>query len=80
MQITLPVDEQVVAQANAAGFDSVEAYVLRLIERDAALRTGKTRQTESAEEWIRGFRAFLQSLPPSNPNVDDSRESIYPVR
>ena len=43
MQITLPVDEQVVAQANAAGFDSVEAYVLRLIERDAALRTGKTR-------------------------------------
>jgi hypothetical protein len=83
MQITLPDDPRLRDQALAAGFATVEEYLLKLVERDGRQqvpRDAQGRRQQSNEEWIREFRAFIQSLPPGNPNFDDSRESIYPVR
>jgi hypothetical protein len=83
MQITLPDDPRLRDQALAAGFATVEEYLLKLVERDGhrqAQGDAPERRERSNDEWIREFRAFIQSLPPSNPNFDDSRESIYPVR
>jgi len=36
--------------------------------------------TLSTEEWLAKFDAWIASLKPGNPNLDDSRESIYPDR
>jgi hypothetical protein len=33
-----------------------------------------------ADEWLRQFDAWVGTLTSHNPNVDDSRESIYPDR
>ncbi len=32
------------------------------------------------EQWKREFHALLELVEPGNPDFDDSRESIYPVR
>lgn len=34
----------------------------------------------STDEWLRQFDAWVGTLTSHNPNVDDSRESIYPDR
>ena len=82
MQITLPDDPLLQKRADAAGFVKIEEYVLNLLEQEAEFdeERGIAGEAMSPEEWSRDFRAFLASLPPSNPNFDDSRESIYPVR
>ncbi len=84
MQITLPDDPQIQRRAIAAGFVSVESYVQDLVRRDAAHPTDENGVTDSgeqsAEEWIREFRAIFDKMPKANLNYDDSRESIYPVR
>ncbi len=62
----------------------MEDYVRQLIERDGlAGEVGGPAvdaDHQSAEDWIRDFKAVFSSLPAINPNFDDSRESIYPVR
>ncbi len=80
MQITIPDDPLLQKRADAAGFERIEEYVLNLIEQEAELDNEFTGETISPEEWSQGFRAFLATLPCSNPHFDDSRESIYPVR
>ncbi len=35
------------------------------------------RPNQTAEEWAADFRAWCDSRPSRNPNVDDSRESMY---
>jgi uncharacterized protein YgfB (UPF0149 family) len=81
MQITLPDDPALLTKAEAAGFGSVEEYLLDLVERE--LRDDQQESAtehESAEEWVRRFQALLGRLKSHNPNFDDSRDSIYPVR
>jgi hypothetical protein len=84
MQITLPNDQRVNERAKAEGFESIEQYVRNLIERDLAssgvVPLAGTSEDQLAEDWIRDFQAIFTSLPAMNPNFDDSRESIYPVR
>lgn len=79
MQITLPDDPALRERALAAGFATVEAYVRDLVKRDAAHAVGAT-DNQSNDEWIRDFRSFVASLVSQNPDFDDSRASIYPVR
>jgi hypothetical protein len=84
MQISLPNDQRLGERAKAQGFGSVEEYVRSLIERDLDFEDKKRQKAapeeQLAEDWIRDFQAIFSSLPPMNPNFDDSRESIYPVR
>jgi hypothetical protein len=84
MQITIPDDPNLQQRAHAAGFESIDAYVWELVCRDSVSEIDSPvpddHDQEVAAEWISGFRAIFEKLPPSNVNVDDSRESIYPVR
>ena len=79
MQITIPKEVELVVRerAKASGFATVDDYVLNL------LRVGDQSQSSQAlpyEQWRRELDAFVGSLTPGNPNVDDSRDSIYPGR
>ena len=38
------------------------------------------RRGRSREEWNREFEAFLATVKSWNPDMDDSREAMYPVR
>ena len=90
MQITLPDDPALAARAAEAGFTRVEDYVRDLIDRhaadgpDTATAAGDEPEPRrmSREEWKRRFDRFMDNLEPIEPGVrvDDSRESIYPVR
>jgi hypothetical protein len=82
MQITLPDNPKLVHRAQAAGFTSVEDYVVQLVEKDVAQADVRsTTKKKSPEERVRDFRAFIQSIPPGgNPTFDDRREAMYPDR
>lgn len=81
-QITLPDHPKLALKAVSAGFDSVEEYVRHLIEEDAGPLETPSSQEESLTyaEWKQRFEELLLVVQPGNPDVDDSRESIYPVR
>ena len=79
MQITIPKDAEagLRAQAKASGFASVDDYVVSL------LNVGQVQQPSPPlpyEDWRQELDEFLGSLTSSNPDFDDSRESIYPDR
>jgi hypothetical protein len=79
MQIYLPDHPKLVSKAVSAGFSTVEEYVRHLVEEDAGpldLNGDSLSQTD----WQRRFDDLLASVESGNPNFDDSRESIYPVR
>jgi hypothetical protein len=84
MQISLPDDPQIRERATAAGFTSVEEYVRKLVERDICHEDAGLSpvdpEKQTAEDWVRDFDAWVGTLTSHNPNFDDSRESIYPVR
>jgi replicative superfamily II helicase len=40
-------------------------------------RPAHLREGETPEQWIERFDAWQATLKPRNPNVDDSRDSIY---
>ena len=79
MQITIPeeVEESIRERAKASGFSNVDDYVLSLLHVEGPSLSPRP---VSYEEWRRELDAFLHGLTPGNPNVDDSRESIYPDR
>lgn len=79
MQITIPedVEASIRERAKAFGFSNVDDYVLSLLYIEGP--PSSTRPMPY-EEWRRELDAFLRGLTPANPNVDDSRESIYPDR
>ena len=76
MQITIPreVEASIRERAKASGFDSVDEYVLSLFHPDDSLPSPHPLPDEL---WRRELEAFVQTLTPGNPDVDDSRESIY---
>jgi hypothetical protein len=58
----------------------VQAELDKLLERISQARMPgdpPRPRTETAEEWIARFQAWIDSQPSRNPNVDDSRDSIY---
>jgi len=81
-EFTLPDHPKLMSKAVSAGFETVEAYVRHLIEADAGpLDTQPLLRNDlSQREWKRKFQELLTLVEPGNPQVDDSRESIYPVR
>ncbi len=88
LTIDLPEHLDLESRAAAAGWDSVEAYVRHLVEQEGVSANGhdpfenvdESSDEVSFAEWKRKFQTLLSLCKASNPNFDDSRESIYPVR
>lgn len=82
MQIELP--DHFATLASAAGFANVEEYVRFLVKKDEKHTPSDDEAADYVplpyDEWKRRFDELVASAKPCNPNVDDSRESIYPVR
>jgi hypothetical protein len=78
-QVTIPetVAGPLQRRAEAAGFKSMQEYVLQLLEEYVSPDDS---DLMSYEEWSRKLREFLSQLKPGNPDFDDSRESIYSDR
>ena len=71
----------------ASAEDAVLALVNDLVEGDAdhgdaAASNGAVAVVPPSRDadWQRAWECLLAKAKPRNPNVDDSRESIYPVR
>lgn len=79
MQIRLPDHPNLASKAAAEGFSTIEEYVLHLVEEDAG-PFEVNGQALSESDWLERFADLLNSAEPGNPDVDDSRESIYRVR
>jgi hypothetical protein len=82
MQITLPDHPKIASRAVAAGFATIEEYVRHLIEEDAGPLDEEDRAITplSHDDWRKHLEELLAAVEPGNPNVDDSRESIYLIR
>lgn len=79
MQITIPKEMEAIIRSRAkfSGFEKVEDYVLSVLIADSAPQTAAKMPYD---QWHREFFSQVESFQPGNPNFDDSRESIYPVR
>ena len=82
MQINLPDHPKLTSKAVAEGFASVEDYVRHLVEEDTGPLEPSQADVASIDdaEWQQRFNKLLSMVEPGNPEVDDSRESIYPGR
>ncbi len=81
MQITLPDDRKLKERAAAAGCASLQEYLLQLVERFVQRQeSADVRDQVSHDEWVKRFRELVPMAEPLNSDLDDSRESIYPVR
>ncbi len=69
-------------EAVAALLDDYDTFGLRHNDDGVTVGTGNTEfdEPECFAEWTGKFDELLATVKPRNPNVDDSRESIYPVR
>ena len=79
MQLEFPkdVEASIQAKAAAAGFKTVEEFILDRLDLDE----DKTDlSNHPPDQWVKRFDAFLRKQISRNPNFDDTRESIYPVR
>ncbi len=56
-----------------------EALALEALDEKLCGESG-LKPTIPHDEWLRHFDAWVSSLTSRNPQVDDSRESIYPDR
>jgi hypothetical protein len=79
MSVTLPLTPQAAADlercAAAAGVDPT-TFVLHALQEKLAERTEDAEEL-SDEQWRSEFRQWLASHRSRNPQLDDSRESIY---
>jgi hypothetical protein len=74
LEVSRDVEASIQSKARAAGFCTVEEYLLDLIGHEEAA------PVVPRGEWLRSFDALIQRQKSRNPRLDDSRESIYPVR
>lgn len=77
LHISEETEAAIQARAESAGFRSAEEYILELVNGDLPI---DSTISESRQEWLRRFNAFVARQQRWNSNIDDSRESIYPVR
>ena len=83
MQINIPDDPKFHATAAARGFANVQEYVVAFLEGVSDAQTTVDDSNGSLlprDQWKLEFDDLLASLQPGNPNYDDRRQSIYPVR
>jgi plasmid stability protein len=74
-----PETEARLRQASAESGKAPEALALEAL--DDKLSSEFSSEPElSREEWLKQFHAWVNSRKSRNPNVDDSRESMYPDR
>jgi len=76
MQLEFPrdIEASIQSKAMASGFQTVEEYIIDIMGLDASL------PKESPEQWLKRFDALIERQISRNPNFEDSRESVYPVR
>lgn len=72
--------DRVVANGQFQSRGEAIAEALRLLEENSESAAAESSSLLPPEEWIREFTAWARSHRPRNPNVDDSRESIYEGR
>jgi hypothetical protein len=65
-------------RAQLAGI-APEALALETL-REGLGDDGLSAPALSTEAWLAEFDAWIAGLKPGNPNLDDSRDSIYPDR
>ena len=58
----------------------LDRFVLDALEEKMASGSSGAKPTESAEQWIARFNAWVESHPKRGYVADDSRESIYAGR
>lgn len=77
MQLSIPkdVEASILSQATAAGFLTAEEYILDLLSIDEP-----TVSDEPREQWLQKFDALVAKQKSHHPQIDDRRETIYPVR
>ena len=88
MQINLPSDIESIAQAavTSGAYESVADFIAAAVKdssvyASATQTNGATASSQVAfEEWNKRFSQFLDQQVTTNPNFDDSRESMYPDR
>ena len=78
MLIDLPVTPKLTAKAKEEGFETVDEYVRHLVEEEVGELTPAV--DDSPQAKARRLLAAFSDLPGSNPDFDDSRESIYEGR
>ena len=88
MQVTLPPEIEAIAlqAARESGYDNIADFVAAAI-RLSALGDSLNRGQEVGKntpayklpypEWKKRFEEFLASRKATNPNFDDSRDSMY---
>lgn len=80
LTLELPPEKEALLRARAAarGMDE-SAYLLRLLEEDAAVQTVRPfYESATTEEWLAAFHEWVNSHDPNGPVLlDDSREIIY---
>lgn len=79
IMVTIELSEETAnaleAKAAKAGLD-LAGYLAKIAEVTASVDTSKL----SVEEKLRAWQQMIDSIPPGDHFVDDSRESIYPDR
>ncbi len=78
LRLTPELESELNAQAALTGKPPEELVLEALRDKFASEPTPTTKV--STEEWLRHFDAWIGSLESRNPEVDVSRESIYPDR
>ena len=77
--ITIPDDPRLETIALSEGFANSAEYVRHLVETVVEQREPSAGPDATA--WKERFHGFLDAMPERDAGaVDDSRESIYPVR
>jgi len=91
MQVTLPPDIEAIAlqAAKDSGYDSIADFIAEAVRQSALGESLKLKQEKGESdpaykqpysEWKKKFDDFLANRQMTNPNFDDSRESMYPDR
>ncbi len=78
LRLTPELETELKAQAALTGKPPEELILEALRDKFASEPMPTTKL--STEEWRRQFESWVGSLESRNPNVDDSRESMYPDR
>ncbi len=91
MQVTLPPEIEAIAQQAVRnnGYENITDFIAEAVRQSALGESLKQGQEKSEStpahklpylEWKKQFNDFLASRKTTNPNFDDSRESMYPDR
>jgi hypothetical protein len=76
------VEQRIAAEAKARGL-SVQTYILKVLEKDAANGETSFALTATPQEWKKAFLEWVNTERPEHPPISDdaiSRESIYRER